>query len=293
MDWNDLKYLIAVSEKGSLKAAARFMGVNHSTAWRRMQNLEDQLECQLFIADRKGYKLTESGQRILDNARKIESLADGIQQQTQVQRDEVKGLVRITAPGNVASEILPRFIAEFRIEYPEVEFEILEDAQSLNIHHREADIAIRASFSAPDNLIGRKMGEIRWGLYASEVFIGNEKLDIRLGAQVIQNAPIINYQQIESPAVRWFKDQTINNPKPITISTVEGAYQCALNSLGVALLPDVHSVKLEEIYMLPESFNSSLWLLANKDLRNTARIKAFWDFLILKMPVQLKGRGDI
>jgi DNA-binding transcriptional LysR family regulator len=71
MNWDDLKYLIAVSEKGSLKAAAAHLGVNHTTAWRKMQNLEKQLRSQLFVVDRRGYLLTDMGSLILDSARKI------------------------------------------------------------------------------------------------------------------------------------------------------------------------------------------------------------------------------
>ena len=48
MDWNDLKYLIAVADSGSLKAAAKHLGVNHTTVWRKMQSLEEHLDCQLF-----------------------------------------------------------------------------------------------------------------------------------------------------------------------------------------------------------------------------------------------------
>ncbi|WP_320823024.1 LysR family transcriptional regulator [Reinekea sp.] len=279
MDWNDLKYLIAVSDKGSLKTAAKHLGVNHTTVWRKMQSLEAQLDCQLFTASRSGYRLTEAGEAILADARRMESLADSIRFQSQARLTEIRGLIRLTAPGEIAFGFLPKIIAEFQVTYPRVEFEILEETRSLNISNREADIAIRATSEIPDNLIGRKIRDIPWALFASKEFVKQHKVQFGEGEYSIDGLPVIPYRLFDSPAARWFNEKTLHNPRPVATNRIKGAYQYALNHMGIALLPYMLAEPLVELYRLPDNYNSQLWLLANKDLRNTARIKTFWDFL--------------
>jgi DNA-binding transcriptional LysR family regulator len=279
MDWNDLKYLIAVADSGSLKAAAKHLGVNHTTVWRKMQSLEEHLDCQLFTPSRSGYLLTEPGEAILADARRMASLVGSIHFQSQARLTEIRGLIRITAPGEIAFELLPSIIAEFQLSYPKVEFEILEDDRSLNISNREADIAIRASSAVPDNLIGRKISDVHWGLFASQEFIQTHNINFESGDYVFDGLPVIPYRLFASPAARWFNEKTVNNPRPVATNRIIGAYQCALQHLGIALLPALRSEPLQELYRLPAQFNSQVWLLANKDLRNTIRIKTFWDFL--------------
>ncbi len=283
MDWNDLKYVIAIADKGTLKAASAQLNVNSTTVWRRIQQLESQLSAQLFVVTRKGYQLTEAGQAVLESARRMESLADGIVIQSALQHEKVQGLIRVTAPSTLATDTLPRWVREFRSEHPDVEFEILESEQTLDIEHREADIAIRASHSAPQNLIARKMREISLSIYASKAFLEASGYSTQVTLADIDKLRAIDYIHLDNPAVHWYQKRIKHNPKSIYCNSITTALNAALNDQGIALLPNDESYDLVELYRLDEKFNSSLWILANKDLRNTARIKAFWDFLIAKV----------
>lgn len=283
MDWNDLKILIALADKGTLKAASEQLNVNPTTVWRRIQQLESKLSTQIFIVSRQGYQLTEVGQAVLDSAKQIESLADGILLQSAVQHEKVQGLIRITAPSTLATITLPLWVSEFRQMYPDVEFEILESEHALDIEFREADIAIRASHTAPDNLIARKFRDISLSIYASETFLNSCGYDPALKLSEVENLRAIDYVQLDNPAVRWYQKRIKHNAKSIYCNSISTALNAALNDQGIALLPTDDSYDLIELYRLEAKYYSSLWMLANKDLRNTARIKAFWDFLITKV----------
>lgn len=279
MDWNDLRFLIAVAEKGTLKAAADHLGVNHTTAWRRIQALEKDVGCQLLVGDRRGYHLTDEGESVLEHARLMSAHVDAIKLQTSSKTIEIKGLIRITAPGTIAWQQLPILIAEFRQIYPEVEFEILEESAALNLGKREADIALRASPTPPDDVIAKKIGIVPWAIYANESLISKQDMTL----DDIKCQPIIDYSGFHNSASNWFQKQMAASYKPITCNNILAAYNSALNGLGFALLPMDQSYELVKAFQLPEEYNSAFWLLAHPEMRNAARIKAFWDFLLAKV----------
>jgi len=283
VDWNDLKYLIAITNQGTLKGAAKQLDVNQTTVWRKVQQLETSLSTQLFNVSRKGYQLTEAGMLIFENAKRMESLADGILLQSEQQHKIIQGLVRLTAPSTLATQVLPAWIGEFRQQHPQVEFEILESGQTLNIQHREADIALRASHTVPDNLIARKIKDVGWSIYASKSFLRDNGIRDAVSLDDLSDLPAIDLVNIESPAVQWYRQLIRHNPKTIICNNIETAKTSVLLHQGIALLPREKKLPLVELYSLASKYNSSMWLLANKDLRNTARIKAFWDFLVTKI----------
>ncbi len=251
MDWNNLKYLIAVSEKGSLKAAASYLNVNHSTAWRKIRNLEQQLGSQLFIVEGKSYQLTEVGERILANTRKIESLADEIVDHSRQEHEHIKGLVRVTAPAYFANQYLPHAILKFHAIHPDVQFEVLEGNESLDINQRKSDIAIRATASIPDNLIGRKLKDVPWGIYASEEFIHRYQIDPSKGKVALNGLPIISYLSFNNEINKWFQLQTKDNLNPILTNSVESALSFAVNHVGLSFLPSEMATNLIELKRLP------------------------------------------
>ncbi len=283
MDWNDLKVVIALAEKRTLKAASEQLSVNATTVWRRVQQLESKLSTQLFIVNRQGYQLTEAGRTVLDSAKQMESLADGILINSALQHEKVQGLIRITAPSTMATITLPEWVSEFRRQFPDVEFEILESEQTLDIEHRDADIAIRASHTVPENLIARKIREVSLSIYASEHFLKTSGYSPTVQLSEIKGLRAIDYIHLDNPAVHWYQKQIKHNAKSIYCNAITTALNAALNDQGIALLPTDDSYDLVELYRLDAKYNSSVWIIANKDLRNTARIKAFWDFLITKM----------
>ncbi|MGF1696286.1 LysR family transcriptional regulator [Vibrio lamellibrachiae] len=276
MDWNDLRYVIAIAEQGSLKAAAEHIGVNHSTAWRRIQGLEEQLGCQIFIADRQGYRLTDAGLEVLESAKKMASHVEAIQLSTHINKKDMQGLIRLTAPNTMASRTLPEMIYKFNQKYPLVEFEIIEGIGDLDLGKREADIAIRANMKAPENVIARKLKQAPWAFFAHPDLVPKQKMDLEL----LRKQPLIGYKGFEPRPVKWFRQNVSSGPYSITCNNVETAKGCAKNKLGIALLPALMSTELVEVYRLPNEFSGYIWLLAHPEMRKVVRVKAFWDFLL-------------
>jgi DNA-binding transcriptional LysR family regulator len=275
MDWNDLRYVIAIADKGSLKSASDELGVNHSTVWRRVKILEKHLGCQIFIVDRQGYRLTVVGEEVLNNARKIASSVESIKLSTSINKKDMQGLIRITAPNTIASEKLPEIIYRFKTKYPLIQFEIIQEVRNLNIGKLEADIAIRSNAKAPDNLIARKLQPAPWAIFAHQDLVPKGGVKIN----ELKNQPLIGYTGFDIKAVKWFRSHVSDGPYHINCNNVATAFGCARNKLGFALLPVLMSTDLVEVHRLPE-FDEYIWLLAHPEMRNVIRVKVFWDFLL-------------
>lgn len=284
LDWNDLKVLVAVAEQGNLKKAAQELSVNPSTVWRKIQALERQLGSQVLVGDRGGYQVTENGRLVIEHARKMAAHADAIQFQACATHLEVRGLIRITAPSNLAWEVLPPLLHKFQQQHPDVTFELTENAVMLDVGKQEADIALRGSREAPDDTIAHFLRPVRWGVYASASLVEARSLTV----DELLDLPFIGYTQLKNPAVRWMNRYARQAQVTVRCNSVPAAYQCALNGMGLALLPENQQWALNPLYFLPPEYESGLWILTHPEMRNAARIRAFWDFLIEELSHRYK-----
>jgi DNA-binding transcriptional LysR family regulator len=170
IDWDDIRYFLAVAREGSLRAGASRLGVNHSTALRRIAQLEEHLGAQMFEKLPSGYRLTAAGEEVLALANEME--ASSLQLETRVfGRDQsVRGLLRVTLPPPLAGHLLMPDAADFVHLHPEIEMELLSSGEFANLTNREADLAIRVVYdreTLPLNLHGLKGPELFGGFYLS------------------------------------------------------------------------------------------------------------------------------
>jgi len=100
MDWEDVRFFLALARRGSLSAAARHLHVNHATVARRIGALEAALGQVLFERRPDGYGLTRNGEAALEAAAAMEASALALSDA--VRHDEPQGTVRVTAVPSVA-----------------------------------------------------------------------------------------------------------------------------------------------------------------------------------------------
>ncbi len=107
MNWNDLKVFLAVAEHQTLAGAARSLGLNHSTVFRRLNTLEEDVDTRLFDRLPEGYVLTPAGERMRELARQADSAVVGIQREVAGRDLKPQGTVRLTTAPNLARHWLP------------------------------------------------------------------------------------------------------------------------------------------------------------------------------------------
>ena len=170
IDWDDVRYFLAVARGGSVRAAAERLGVNHSTVLRRIAQLEERLGVHMFEKLPSGYRLTAAGEEVLEFADQMEASSHQLETRVFGRDQSVRGLLRVTLAPTLATHLLMPDFADFARLHPDIEMEILSSGELANLTNREADVAIRVVYdrkTLPLNLHGLKGPELFGGVYMS------------------------------------------------------------------------------------------------------------------------------
>jgi DNA-binding transcriptional LysR family regulator len=171
LDWDDVRYFLAVARGGSFSAAAAALGVAQPTVGRRLAAFEGGLGAELFEATPSGQVLTETGLRLLSTAERMELEALTVERVASGRDVGVRGRVRITSSEWLIERLLAPLVAPFSLQHPELEVELWADVRHLSLVRREADIALRPSRFEHAQIVERAVGFLRFGLYASDAYL--------------------------------------------------------------------------------------------------------------------------
>src|SRR5579871_1674521 len=169
-DWDDLRLVLAVSREGTLSGAARKLGITHSTVFRRLSAIEEQMGVRLFERFRDGYVPTSAGEMAANSAARLEDETLTLERKLSGQDLRPFGTVRI-ATTDTLSSMLMRHLPAMRELHPEIQFEIAISNAMANLTRREADIAIRPTPDPPEALVGRRVTDIAHAIYASRLYL--------------------------------------------------------------------------------------------------------------------------
>ncbi len=289
-NWDDLRVFLAVARAGSLSGAARSLGVNHSTVFRRIAGFEETLGVRLFDRLPTGYALTPAGEETLGIVERIEADVTTLDRTVTGQDLRLSGTVRITAIDMLAFWLLPDHLRRFRATHPGIEVEIVVGNEALNLSRRETDIALRIGNSPPETLVGRRVGTLQFAIYGAPDYCAAHS-----GADLAQH-DWIGFDNAHAPLTRQLEMLLPGIRPAVRSNSVACAVRLAKAGLGLALLPcAIADLKpdLIRIAELPEPFGLDLWLLTHEDLRHTARIRTVLEFLTPALAESLKGITEL
>ncbi|MFV2061761.1 MAG: LysR family transcriptional regulator, partial [Gammaproteobacteria bacterium] len=275
MDWDDIRYFLAVARKNSIRGGSAMLGVNHSTVSRRINAFEKKLDVRLFDRLPTGYTLTSAGEDMLDSAKRIEEEVNTLDRKVLGRDAELSGQIRVTMPAPIVSLITPDLVA-FTETYPGIDLELLVSYEEFNLSKREADIAIRITNSPPDHLVGRKIIKYNKSVYASKRYLEDY---IATG-----NTDSLSWIGWDSATdERWIKksefpDSVIHHLLPDAMSQLAAIKA----GLGITILPCFMCDIEPDLQRVPPATAIpawDIWLLTHKDLRDTTRIKIFMSFM--------------
>lgn len=284
LNWNDLKYLVVVSQNNTLPEAAKVLKVNQSTVFRRINQLEETVGVKLFIRSNDGYKLSPVGEEILGYAEEIVGRIADIQLTLNNQSSELSGQVNLTVPHNFGYHMLPKYIYEFQTQYPDIIINLHISNDDCDLSKREADLAIRACSEPPYDLVGKHLFSLPWCAYASDSYLevyGKPSKTEDLNHHKIISSHV-NLSSL--PAFKWIRDNI--PPSYITARSNDLISMSALaeEGVGIAILPtDQAKAKLNQLFAINAIQPSELWLLFHPDMRNCKRLKVFKNYLIEKL----------
>jgi DNA-binding transcriptional LysR family regulator len=278
MDWNDLRYVLAVADAGSLAGAARRLGVNHTTVLRRIGVFEQRLGLRLFERLPTGYVLTAGGEQLISAARSIDATVTVLERRLAGQDLRLAGSIRVTTTDTLMGSILPEILAEFRDTHPGIVVEIAVSNMMFNLTKREADVAIRPANNPPETLIGRRVAKVAFAIYGSPDYLATRGAVARL-ADHLWVAP--DESLGGTSVAQWMSAKLPRAEISFVADSLLALRQGAQASLGLAALPCYlgdTSPNLVCVHQPIPELQTALWILTHSDLRHTARVRAFTEF---------------
>jgi DNA-binding transcriptional LysR family regulator len=279
LSWDDFRYVKAIADTRSLAGAAELLGVNHSTVFRRLGQIEQQLGSRLFERGRAGYAPTACGEQMVELAERMGDDIVSFERTVTGQDLRPSGELRVTTSDVLLLHFLGDMLIGFRRAYPEIVLDIVVSNQRLNLSKRDADVAARATYHNPDPLSGSKMARIAWAVFGPAA-LATESFDLTVDARRHDWVAFADPVAI-AKAVRWLREHAGEKRIVYKINTMIGLAEAAAGGVGLALLPCYVGTAVAGLAQLspplPE-LEGELWLLTHPDLRNTARVRAFLDY---------------
>jgi len=277
LNWDDLKFFLAVCRAGSIRAAAQGLGVNHATVSRRINNFEASLGERVFDRTQQGYVRTRLGDEIFEEASYLEERLSSIDRKIVGKDENLEGEVRVTMPDLLGQHLLMEGIVAFCRQYPLIDIQISGTVKLLNLANREADVAFRICDTPPEYLIGRRLAYIHRACYIAREF-ENKLTDSSWLARQKLIGWTDKYQRpigvLASAYPRFDVQHKISN----------GDFQLKAceSGLGISVLPCLIGDVNESLVRVPPYVTEKkfeLWVLSHPDLRKNAKIQAFVRFM--------------
>lgn len=278
-DWDDLKYFLAFARSGSMLAAARALKVNQSTVQRRISELERRLGHQLVTRHMTGYRLTGSGQELCISAERVEAAVKAFESEVIASDKGLSGTIRVTTTGGVADRVRKASLIDaFHSRHPEFRLELVLSDRNLDLSIGEADLAIRAGEPKDENLVGRKIADVPWAIYASRSYI--QRHGAPECATDIERHVIVacGCKDSEDPATQWIRSVAPRASVAVWCETGAELLRAVRSGTGIAPLlmhDDSDLVRVVDIVGLVTPY----YLLMHKDMRHRPRVRAFANFV--------------
>lgn len=282
-DLNDLRFVSAIADAGTLAGAARRLGVNHATAFRRLEAMESRLGVRLFERTGGRYTPTPDGEALARAGTEVEATASEALRKVTGRDLRPSGIVRITTTDTLAQTLVPALLAPLRLQCPEIRLHIHATNELQNLSKRDADIAIRPSSQPPGHLLGRRIGIIGYAVYGERNALKTWRGDLPEWPSW-RHAPwvAIDDSLSQHRSLAWLARQVrLQDVSMRCNSFMSVAHACA-SGLGLAVLPCFTGDAIPALQRVGDrlaELDTDAWLLTHADLRDTARIRVVLDVL--------------
>lgn len=287
-EWSDLRHFLAVARHGSTLAAARALGVNQSTVHRRLAELERRVGHPLVSRHPTGYRLTEPGEELLPYARSVENAVIALERKIDGLDTGLKGIIRLTCPEPIVARLTASPLLEkFHERYPGLRIEFAMSDRYLDLSRGEADVALRSGDSEDSDLVGRKIADSVWAVYASQSYVQHHGRP--QSAADLDHHHLVGFDgtMANHRASKWLAAVAPKATVAARNNSVLGVLLAVKSGVGVAPLPTtIADTEAELVQVLPPvpDLARGWYLLAHPHLRHTPRVSAFFDFIVEELP---------
>jgi DNA-binding transcriptional LysR family regulator len=280
--WDDFRLIKAIADHDGLTGAAAALNVNHSTVFRRLGQIEEQLGLPLFERRKTGYVATVAGAEMAALAGRMEEDVTAFGRRLAGRDVAPSGEVRVTTTDTLYLNMLLPIFAAFRLTHPAIRLDVVIGNQTLNLSRRDADVAIRASDTPGETLVGRRLATLTWAIYgrAQDGLTPDESADSDLLFQ--RDWVTLGDQLGYVKAARYVRDRVAPEKIALKSSAVLGMTEAVEQGLGIGPLPCfIADQRPGLVRLMPPDpdFSTGLWILTHPDIRNAPRVRAFMEFV--------------
>ncbi len=294
MDWNDLRYFLAVARTGSLTQTSANLKVSQSTVSRRIAELEASMGMTLFQRHQTGYSLTDEGREVLRHAELVEDGIMALERGAAGLDKKPTGTVRLATSENLATDLIIPALPAFRERYPGICLELITNTATAELGRREADIALRVVRPMRGNLMVRRVGHMTYSVYGSRDYVEQHPA---IEGEPLGGRHFIAWDDSHAfmPAAIWLAREHPACKIALVTSSLPTQIAAVRAGLGLAVIPDFLATRDDFVAVVPsdQMFSAEVWLVTHADLVASARVKAVGDFLseqVMQANPQLSAR---
>ena len=276
INWDNLRYVLMVANKGSIAAAARELEVNRTTVLRRINLFQQNLNCRIFERGESGYVLTPEAEKMINAAREVEDTLFTLQRQIAGHELKLEGELRVTTTDSFMLSVLGPHLATFNQKYPHIVVDLLVTNSILDLNRRDADVAIRPTLHPDPNLVSRRLCDVEFAVYASADY-----LEEAMPGNIVDGRWIGFVDSlVATPVGNWFETTIEADSICLRCDSFVAVRVAAESGIGFALLPSFlgdASQVLTRLEFPTDELTTGLWILTHSDLVRSARVHAFMD----------------
>ena len=290
MDWDKLRIFHAVAEASSFTHAGDKLNLSQSAISRQISTLEHNLGVPLFHRHARGLIMTEQGETLYHTAHDVLLKLDAVQAKLKESTEHPKGPLKVTTTVGLGTSWLVSRIHEFVQLFPDVQLELLLSNEEIDLAMREADCAIRLRRPQQSELIQRRLFTVHFHIYASPAYVkrhGQPK-----SVEDLDNHSIVTFGR-DTPGylteINWLAKVGRKSSDPrksvVQVNNLIAMRKIVEAGVGIALFPDYlieDRSGLMQLMHNAEVPSFDTYFCYPEEMRGSARLKAFRDFLVSK-----------
>ncbi|MFT7653251.1 MAG: DNA-binding transcriptional LysR family regulator [Limisphaerales bacterium] len=277
MNWNNFHLFLAVATEGSIRKAAASLGMSHATLSRKLSAFEKAFGVALLERRGSKYILTQAGEDVFATSKGVDDKLQSLHLRLAGQDTRLEGTIRVTLSEMFLEYLAPDFGA-FQKRHPDIELHIVAVNTALNLHQRDADVALRVTTNPPETLVGRRFGDFSYSACAHSGLLEAQ------GTADVSKLPWIGWDHsMQNYGGKMWMDEHVPDAQVIMrVDSPQAMINMVQAGVGIGHIPYIIERKMAEVSKL-EGVDyrqaGELWLLTHQDIKKTARFRAFLDFL--------------
>lgn len=282
LDWNDLRYVLAVARTGSTLAASKQLKVSQATVSRRVTALEQEIGVQIFVRKPSGYSLTQRGEMLLPAAEAVEESILTFSDRVAMESRRLSGTVRLTTVESAANAWVIPALAQLRARFPDVRVEIITTDDNLDLARGEADLAIRfGNKPTEETLVVRHLTDMEESFYASHELVA--RLGMPECLSDLARYPLVTTMADTSFINSWISTHLPDAEIVHRTNRLSSIIASVRTGIGASILPCLMGDDIRHLVRLVPPITELTtpgWMVTTDQARRQPHVRAVIDFIV-------------